>query len=58
LNKHIPLTIRDEERYIAFKTRAQLAYLDARPLIEANKEALQQRIEANRIGERNSATTH
>ncbi|ADV46111.1 type VII toxin-antitoxin system MntA family adenylyltransferase antitoxin [Nitratifractor salsuginis] len=58
LNQHIPLLIRDNERYIAFKTRAQLAYLDARPLIEANREALQKRIEANRIGERNFATTY
>lgn len=57
LRRHIPVLIRDEMSYIAFKTRAQLVYLDALPLIEADKEALQKRIQSNRIGDRNFAST-
>jgi len=58
LENHRPLVIRDDESYIAFKTRAQLAYLDARPLIEANRRALRARIENNHVGERNFAGTY
>jgi len=58
LRKHKLLILRDEESYIAFKTRAQLSYLDALPLIEANRKALQKRIENRRIGERNFVTAH
>jgi len=55
LSRHTPLSIRDEERYIRFKTMAQLYYLDHKPLIEANRRQLLRRIEEGKIGERNYA---
>ena len=55
LSHHIPLCLRDEERYIHFKTMAQLSYLDHKPLIEANRRQLRRRIEEGKIGERNYA---
>ena len=55
LSCHTPLSIHDEERYIRFKTMAQLYYLDHKPLIEANRRQLHRRIEEGKIGERNYA---
>ena len=49
---HRVVFLSHSERYVAFKTRAILFYLDTLPLIEANRESLRRRIRKNRIGER------
>ena len=56
VENHTPLLIHDEEAYIAFKTTSLLYYLDHKPLIEMNEKAFIERIENDRIGERNFVT--
>ena len=56
LNNHIPILIKDEAKYISFKTACQLYYLDHLPLIQMQKKAFLQRIKNDKIGERNFVT--
>jgi len=53
LKNHIPIIINNQEEFINFKTKCQLYYLDAKPLIEQNLFALKQRIKNKKFGERN-----
>jgi predicted nucleotidyltransferase len=55
LSHHTPLDIRDEKAYVDFKRRAQLYYLDHKPLIEANRAQLLRRLEEGKTGERDYA---
>ncbi len=56
LQHHRIVVCRDEDRYVRFKTEAQLYYLDHLPLIQANRDALQKRLRDPRtIGERHYA---
>ncbi|OQX74856.1 MAG: hypothetical protein B6D59_00910 [Campylobacteraceae bacterium 4484_4] len=57
LKSHTPVLLNDEEAYLRFKTSCQLYYLDAKPLIKMNEKAFAERIENDRIGERNFAAT-
>ncbi len=53
LENHSPLVLHDTNAYIDFKRRSQLYYLDRKNLVEMNSINLNDRIENNRIGERN-----
>lgn len=55
LDNHRPLMLKDEQKYVMFKTRAQLSYLDHAGLILSNRRALKQRIESGHAGERDYA---
>lgn len=55
LANHRLLFCASEADYLAFKTRAQLSYLDHAPLILGNKNALEKRIMSGKSGERNYA---
>jgi predicted nucleotidyltransferase len=55
LKNHKPIIINNQEKYIEFKTKSQLYYLDAKPLIEQNRASLKQRIANNTFGERDFA---
>ena len=55
LKNHKPIIINNQEKYIEFKTKCQLYYLDAKPLIEQNRASLKQRIANNKFGERDFA---
>ena len=48
---HIPLCIKDNDLYIAFKTKSYLYYFDRKPLFDMVQEAFLQRIENGNIGE-------
>ena len=53
LENHSPLVLHDTKAYIDFKRKSQLYYLDRKNLVEMNSINLNDRIENNRIGERN-----
>lgn len=55
LDRHILIAVKDESRYINFKTTVQLSYLDHKSLIESNRDTLQRRIDEGKVGERNYA---
>lgn len=55
LDNHRLLMLKNTQKYIAFKTHAQLTYLDHAELIRSNREALGKRIGAGKTGERNYA---
>lgn len=55
LAHHSVVAMRNDKMYIAFKTETQLMYLDNAALIEANRQALNMRIESKKAGERNYA---
>jgi len=52
LDNHKLILLNNEKSYISFKTSCQLYFLDHKPLIEMNQQTLLQRIENNKIGER------
>jgi len=55
LENHKTLVVKNQERYIAFKTRVQLSYLDHKELIEQNLHGVQKRLESDNFARRNYA---
>ena len=55
LDRHRPIVINNENKYIHFKTAVQLSYLDHKSLIDSNRDTLQRRIDEGKVGERNYA---
>ncbi len=53
LKRHIPVLMHDTDSYISFKTSSQLYFLDHKSLIKREEKVLLQRIQNNKIGERN-----
>jgi len=55
LENHQTLVVKNQERYVAFKTRVQLSYLDHKELIEQNLRGVQKRLESDNFARRNYA---
>jgi len=55
LENHKTLVVKNQEFYVAFKTRVQLFYLDHKELIEQNLRGVQKRLESDNFARRNYA---